>query len=61
MTRGLTLRDLLFWATIECKDARDERARAIWKLVVRRIEDCVRTYHGKEGCDGPRRPDARRI
>lgn len=58
----MTLRDLLFWATIEREDARDDRIRAVWEMVVRKIRECVKTYHGEEDQHGPRKPDvARRV
>jgi len=60
MSRGLTLRDLLFWATIELKGAADDRARAIWAQVVRRIEECAKTYERKAAPHGPRRNDVAR-
>lgn len=57
MSRGLTIRDLLFWARIEKSYARDDRIVAIWEAVIRKIGECVKTYYGKEARHEPRRHD----
>lgn len=54
--RGLTLRDLLFWATCKRDYARDDRIRAVWEQVVRRITTCVETYYKPKETYGQNRP-----
>lgn len=57
--KGLTIRDLLFWAMMERGYAKDDRIRAVWEQIVRRVRECVETYYKPKGGDrGPRRPDS---
>ena len=57
MSRGPTLQDLLFWATVEEKDATRECCKATLRIMVKKIEQCIHTYTGKEAQHEPRRSD----
>ena len=56
MRRDLTLRDLLFWVTMKKGYTRDDRIRAVWEQVERRVRDCVETYYKPKDDYGQNRP-----